>query len=42
MARLPLTLAIGDYDHVADLVNGRVPVEGIDLTPLVLRAEAEG
>lgn len=34
-----LTLAVGDYDHVADLVNGRVPVEGIDLTCLTLQIE---
>ena len=27
-----LTLAIGDYDHVRDLVSGLVPVEGVDLT----------
>ncbi|HEY1597912.1 MAG TPA: hypothetical protein VGF74_21105 [Thermoleophilaceae bacterium] len=31
-ANLHLTLAIGDYDHVRDLVSGVVPVEGIDLT----------
>jgi len=29
-----LTLAINDYDHVRDLVDGKVPVEGIDLTCL--------
>ena len=27
-----LTLAIGDYDHVRDLVSGAVEVQGIDLT----------
>lgn len=27
-----LTLAIGDYDHVRDLVNGAVEVQGMDLT----------
>ena len=33
-ARLALSLAISDYDHVADLLNGRVRVEGVDLIPL--------
>jgi hypothetical protein len=28
MARLPLTLAISEYDHVADLTNGHVTAEG--------------
>jgi len=37
--RLPLTLAISEYDHVADLVNGRVVPEGIDLTWLNLQIE---
>lgn len=39
MGRLPLTLAISDYDHVADLVNGRVVPQGIDLTCLNLQIE---
>lgn len=39
MTREALTLAIGDYDHVADMANGRVPVEGIDLTCLILQIE---
>ena len=39
MNRLPLTLAISEYDHVADLVNGRVIPEGIDLTWLNLQIE---
>ena len=39
MTRLPLTLAISEYDHVADLVNGRVEAEGIDLTCLSLPIE---
>ena len=39
MSRVPLTLATGEYDHFADLKNGRVPVEGIDLTCLTLRVE---
>ena len=39
MSRLPLTLAISEYDHVADLVNGRVVPEGIDLRWLDLQIE---
>jgi 4,5-dihydroxyphthalate decarboxylase len=39
LSRIPLTLAISHYDHVADLVNGRVPVEGVDLTCLTLQIE---
>ena len=39
MTRLPLTLAISEYDHVVDLVNGRVEAEGIDLTCLSLPIE---
>jgi 4,5-dihydroxyphthalate decarboxylase len=39
LSRLPLTLAISDYDHVADLVNGRVAPQGIDLTCLNLQIE---
>jgi len=31
MTTLPLSLAIGDYDHVRDLVSGAVPAEGIAL-----------
>lgn len=31
---LELTLAVNDYDHVRDLVDGRVPVQGVDLTCL--------
>ncbi len=39
MSRLPLTLASSHYDHVTDLANGRVPVEGVDLTFLDLQIE---
>lgn len=39
LSRLPLTLAISDYDHVADLVNGRILPQGIDLTCLNLQIE---
>lgn len=34
-----LTLAVSDYDHVRDLSNGVVPVEGIDLKVLTLQVE---
>ena len=34
MPDVQLSMAIGSYDHVGDLVNGRVRVEGIDLTPM--------
>ena len=39
MSRIPLTLAISHYDHVTELVTGRVPVEGVDLTCLNLQIE---
>jgi 4,5-dihydroxyphthalate decarboxylase len=39
MSRIPLTLAISHYDHVADLVSGRVPVEGVELTALTMQIE---
>ena len=39
MSRLPLTLAISHYDHVTELMTGRVPVEGVDLTCLNLQIE---
>jgi 4,5-dihydroxyphthalate decarboxylase len=39
MTRLSLTMAISEYDHVADLMNGRVKAEGIDLTCLSLSIE---
>lgn len=34
-----LTLAINDSDQVRDLLSGAVPVDGVDLTPLILEAE---
>lgn len=34
MSRLNLSLAACDYDHVRDLLSGKVRPEGIDLTPL--------
>lgn len=39
MADLRLTLAINDYDHVRDLVTGRVRAEGIELTCLTFSVE---
>jgi len=39
MPRISLSLAIGDYDHVRDVADGTVPVEGVDLTMLRLPAE---
>jgi 4,5-dihydroxyphthalate decarboxylase len=39
MAKAPLTLAIGEYDHVRDLFDGTVPVDGVDLTVLRLPVE---
>jgi 4,5-dihydroxyphthalate decarboxylase len=39
MSKLAQTLAIGDYDHVRDLADGTVPVDGVDLTVLRLPVE---
>jgi 4,5-dihydroxyphthalate decarboxylase len=39
MTRLALSLAIGEYDHVADLVQGRLPTAGFDLLAVPLPAE---
>ena len=39
MAKVPLTLAIGEYDHVRDLFDGTVPVAGVDLNVLRLPVE---
>jgi 4,5-dihydroxyphthalate decarboxylase len=39
MSKIRLTLAINDYDHVRDLVDGEVQVPGIDLTWLRLPVE---
>lgn len=38
-SRLVLALAISDYDHVRDLVEGRVAVEGVELIHLRLQVE---
>lgn len=39
MNKISLTLAISDYDHVRDIVNGRVRVQGVDLTCIELPVE---
>ena len=39
MNRLSLSLALPDYDHVRDLVSGRVRAEGLQLTCLTLPVE---
>jgi 4,5-dihydroxyphthalate decarboxylase len=39
MSKLTLSLAINDYDHVRDLVSGKVSAEGIQLLPSVLPVE---
>lgn len=39
MGRVRLTLAINDYDHVRDLVEGDVEIDGIELTWLRLSVE---
>ena len=31
MTRIQLSIAVGDYDHIRDLLSGAVPVEGVDL-----------
>ncbi len=32
MSKLQLTMAISHYDHTVDIVAGRVPIEGVELT----------
>jgi 4,5-dihydroxyphthalate decarboxylase len=39
MPPLPLTIAINDYDHIRDLLTGRVEAEGIALTALNFEVE---
>ena len=39
MTRLNVTVATAYYDHLADLINGGVPVEGVDLNCLTLKVE---
>jgi len=39
MEKLPITLAVGDYDHTRDVATGQVPVQGVSLNVLTLRPE---
>jgi 4,5-dihydroxyphthalate decarboxylase len=39
MPGVPLSMAISNYDHVGDLLNGRIRPEGIDLMPMELSVE---
>jgi 4,5-dihydroxyphthalate decarboxylase len=39
MSGIQLSIAISDYDHVRDLINGRVRAEGIHLIPMELPVE---
>ena len=39
MPGVPLSMAISNYDHVADLLNNRVRIEGVDLTSMELPIE---
>ena len=39
MNKVPLTLAIGDYEHTRDLTTGQVPVQGVNLNVLYLPPE---
>ena len=39
MSKLSLSLAVNDYDHVRDLLDGRIAAQGIDLVPSVLPVE---
>lgn len=39
MGRIPLTLAIGDYEHTRDLATGQVPIQGACLNVLNLPPE---
>src|SRR5207302_6272684 len=39
MSKIPLSLAIGEYDHVRDVLDGTVPVAGVELTVLRLPVE---
>lgn len=39
MSRLALSLAVGDYDRMRPIVDGRVPIDGVDPVCLVLTPE---
>ncbi len=39
MRKVPLTLAVCDYDRTKALFSGRTPIEGCDVVPLAINAE---
>ena len=39
MPNIPVTLALSEYDHVRDVLDGTVPVPGLDLTVLRMPVE---
>ena len=39
MSNIQLSVAIGDYDQLRDVTNGRVRAEGIDIHPINLSIE---
>ncbi len=39
MSKLPLSMAMSNYDHVSDVMNGRIHPEGIELTAMELPVE---
>jgi 4,5-dihydroxyphthalate decarboxylase len=39
MSRLSLSIAMSNYEHVSDVMNGRIHPEGIDLMPMELPVE---
>ncbi len=39
MPKIPITIATYGYDHVRDLIEGRVPVEGVAVTGLQIQFE---
>ncbi|MSQ50408.1 MAG: 4,5-dihydroxyphthalate decarboxylase [Betaproteobacteria bacterium] len=39
MKKIPLSLAVSDADHTRDIVTGKIPVEGVELTALDLAPE---
>ena len=39
MRKIPVTLAVCDYDRAKGIFSGRVPIEGCDVVPLAVNAE---
>ncbi len=39
MSKLPITIATSEYDHITDLMTGRVQVEGLDINYLNFEVE---